>query len=261
MGLDWIPVPPRRKEVPASVYNAGKTLLAEREKEVDELEKQIRIKMGVDPEKVNYNEDIVFKLRLASDSQRETERKLGEMRVSKVEVLDIPKIGHDKEATDFIKRIIDERAKEIEEESKKGRSSNPAYVKYWTRNKDKILFDEWDKPVSDLIPKKRGLGAVTGMIMVGPDSFRGKALGSCSFMPSDCNAYEDMTPKEMIKFALSLEKAGKEFAEEKKMDWEKIGTADKETENDDEYSIWIAYQAINWLRFWANNNFSLHAWY
>lgn len=262
MGLDWIPIAPKKDEVPQDVYEAAQKLLKDAEAEEDRLAGELREKLGI---KADFNErDLVYCYYSAVADIKKLQQTLSEMTVQKADILNIPLVGRDKAATEFMVKHIEKQHEEIAELQRKNeKPHNPRWAEYWSRPVSIILAEQWLEPVAD-VAESDGLGAVTGMMLVGADSFRGKCLNYCSFADEiGMSAYEDMTPTQMLEFAQRLEERGNEFAKEKRLNWEKIGNSKGGFKDDEEdkYSIWIAYQAIKWLRFWGGHGFSLHAWY
>lgn len=263
MGLDWIPIAPKKNEVPEEVYAAAQQLLKEAEDRETAIEEKLLKALGI--EQRNYNgpeKDLVWQYRSAMRDAQERKQRLAEMTVQKADVLSIPRVGRDNVATEFMKKHIENIHCELAVLKQKGEEPrNPCWAEFWGRPVATVLAEQWLEPVAD-VAKSEGFGAVTGMMLVGSESFRGKCLNACAFAEdlSD-RAYEDMTPTQMLEFADDLEARGMEFAKKKKLNWEEVGNSNEDHKGDDKYSIWIAYQAIKWLRFWAGKGFSLHAWY
>jgi hypothetical protein len=256
MGLDWLPRAPRKDNVREDVYKACEQMLDEKEKEVEALMKTL---------KDTGQGDVANKLYSAISDYKGYQQKYHDMTVSKAEVMEIPKVGYDDEATKFILKHRKSQVAEAKKRKKAGGFVKPEWAEYWGRSEAHVLVDQWGKGIGDLAKTNKGAGAVTGFMLVGADSFRGKCLNGCEFM-GELDSYKDMTANEMKVFADTLEEQGKAYAKEHKHDWEKVGKSDNCEETDDEvdkqkYSIWIAYQAIQWLRFWASHGFSMHAWY
>lgn len=253
--LDWVLKIPPKDNVPPEVYAAAKDAHKKADEEVERLREEIKKHL---PKDKGY---LAREFHSAVRDEHRWSDTLREMQKDKCEILRIPRVGRDAEATAFIINLRKERVKEIEESRTEGGLQRPGYPDLWTQPEAIVLAHEWGKGVPDLAPESNGLGAVTGAVLVGADAFRGKCLDGCGWIDPG-RAYHDFTPREMLSYAEDIERDTITHA--KDSGWEKYLNEEPiqdESDSDAKWNVWIAMRAAEWLRFWAGHGFGVHAWF
>lgn len=196
---------------------------------------------------------------------------LDEISISPFAVMGCPRIGIDKEATEWFRdNVVAERKKEVAEEKAKPRAPkdtppreqwgyrNEAFVKHWSRSFKALVEENKGKYVTELAKKREGVSTVSGMLCSSID-FRGKLVGYAQDVIGDDlaeEAYRDHDADECLDYASRMEAAIDQWVHENP---EKA--ASKTREEDYPEYLRLLRSAVTWLRFWGNEGFGYHAWY
>lgn len=174
--------------------------------------------------------------------------------VSPWEVLECPRIGVDEEATQMLRKDFDARPEAYETQF-----PEVPRDKLWKA----VLKHQHGLYVPELAKNRDGLGAITG-IAAPPHSYRGAMVTHLEILPPEVSvqAYEDMTPEQMLKYADELQ-ACAERAIQQATDPDLADlmrrTLNEELE-DGVHDFWVVRTACRWLRFWGSRGFSMWAW-
>jgi len=180
------------------------------------------------------------------------EDELDRHEVNPMAILEAPRVGIDPEATEYL------------------REEHARYFCEGEQSWEDCLAENHGKYVPALAKKTAGLGAVTG-IATSSTSFRGKVIGYAQEIIGVRlaeQAYTDMEPDAMLDYADELEDAVRGWAEEEGTQVQTWLALDNETLRkepaDVPHQVWDAWYVLRgaeWLRFWAEHDFSLRAWY
>lgn len=191
--------------------------------------------------------DAAFK-RMSADDVEPSEAAQAEyeaVSISVYEEIGAPRVGIDKEATEWFREHVYEPTRHEALGSQPGLFEDPeshrGWKDYWLRPFEEVLADQKGRWVVDLAKEKDGLAKVVG-ILGGPLDFRGKVVsGNYDIIGCDLadEAARNHAPEECVDYARRLEEA----------------LRDRKDETTDH--LW---EAIKWLRFWGSRGFGYVAW-
>ncbi len=210
MGLDWIP---------------GARALPGEEGKFDELLAQIKISSGAELAKLNEQLDNISSY--------------------KFDVLNIPVVGTDIAADNYMKQLYEE-----------GNVEEPFEI--WVLDKKGKFVLDLAEPC-DGLPKFSNSGLYEDVDIT---SFRANFLKDCVDIIGNellDKAFEMMTAKELCNYSEALEKKALEFAHVRGIDITKV---DWETENKAQplEQLDIVLCASRYCRFWGTRGYYMHAW-
>lgn len=180
------------------------------------------------------------------------EDELDLLEVNPMEILEAPRVGIDPEATEYL------------------REEHTQYFREGEQSWEDCLAENHGKYVVELAKTPAGLGAVTG-IAASSVSFRGKVVAHAQDVIGERlaeRAFTDMEPDAMLDYADELEAAVADWVGEQPTlaAWLKMTRAElQELEHPPIsplfWEAWNVLRGAEWLRFWANREFSVHAWF
>jgi hypothetical protein len=175
-----------------------------------------------------YEEDTTKRM---LDKQKEWRQSADLCVVSPMEALEAPRVGHDKEATDW---AIAQWTEGKEGQNSRLLAAYPTVESY-------LEYAE-GLYVSELAKNQDGIGTVSG-IAVGAESFRGKCLQFVEDLDQDLidEAYTDHDPDELMGYGERL-----------------LIAALTLSSNDDSE---LVESAAKWCEFWGSRGFSMVPWY
>ncbi len=187
----------------------------------DQISKQID-----ELEQTNYDELIMEELL----------SKLKEVSVTKYETLKCPKVGDNEDTVMYFIKNMYPYSK----------------IRYNT-NIITSLNACKDQYIPQLSPEFDKISNHTSGIVTSVFDFRGGVIGNNSLLSSELRneAYTDKNPEEMMIYANKLEIHIQVYNEEKL----------NEMDEDQKMSYKLIKEGINWLRFWAERDHSMNAWY
>ena len=174
-------------------------------------------------EKNTYSESIIEELL----------NKLKKVSVSKYETLKCPKVGDNEETVMYFIKNMYPYSK----------------IRYNT-NIITALNECKDQYLIELSPEYENISKHTSGIATSIFDFRGKVICNNSLLSKELKieAYQHRTPMQMIEYADKLEKDIQKYIVE-------------ELNEDDKMSYKLVEEGIHWLRFWAEREHGMEAWY
>jgi hypothetical protein len=193
----------------------------DKKKVYDQISKQID-----ELEQTNYDELIM----------EELYKKLKEVTISKYETLKCPKVGDNEETVMYFIKNMYPYSK----------------IRYNT-NIITSLNECKDQYIPQLSPEFNKISGHTHGMITSVFDFRGGVIGNNDLLNLELRneAYKSKTPEEMMLYADKLEIHIQEYTEEKL----------KKMNEDQKSSYKLIEEGIYWLRFWAEKDHGMEAWY
>lgn len=170
-----------------------------------------------------------------------------------------------------------------------GVGDHKEYVDHWSRPFEEVAKEHVGNLLLNTIPDDAMIAHNKGnpfAALSGYGSFRGKRVQYCDLLPESLKdkAFTDMEPAEMLAYADELEQYFSQeiydqylpkqqrlvalskdswinFTPKDPADAEEVAALQRELDDSPFYDHRTLFEAIHWLRFWANAGFSMWPWY
>lgn len=139
-----------------------------------------------------------------SDEINKLRAELEQVSTTPAATLGAPRIGIDEKATEWFRKQYEEAHAHVTG-PEAAEIPNRHFVKFWSQPWEKVLEHEHGKYVIDLVDYNKS--TVTGFMLVGPTSFRGKVIGYSECLTDELKheAYEDHTAEEAIDYGQRMQ--------------------------------------------------------